>query len=347
MKTEKLECTIEFDYEFFQEECHWDLYRFFRICFKTLDPSLSSSKELYYKLGNYVEVPSGTSPLNYYTRIYAGNQNLFTLDSNTWVYHLNISEMDQPTLVSNRDSEGNFKITAYLKSGSNIVHETFSTRLELPPTLAETKPSSELPNIQTEYVKSNPGESLCSWNPATVADCSANNLHDVDTVDGYSIEIFYKPEDATEYVQLKGIKWNEAELAKGIYKLVKDPTYVEPEVVYATSLGSEASFESTHTMSEVYIENPLSTNFYFTPKTLGILPGSTYQIRIYPYSHYEGALISTQGTSSNEIDVPKGIVRVKTSTGWVEGIVYVMTADGWKEADSIYTMTADGWKETT
>jgi hypothetical protein len=107
-------------------------------------------------------------------------------------------------------------------------------------------------------------------------------------------------------------------------------------------------------MSEVRIEGrtengiefpPTTEQFYFIPKTLGILPGSSYQIRIYPYSHYEGALISTKGTDSGIIDVPKGIVRVKTANGWVEGQVWVMTESGWKNAEVIYAKTADGWKE--
>lgn len=345
MKTEKLECLVDFDYDLTQDDCHWDLDRYFRFTFRVLDSELLTNNipEFYYRFGDYQEVPTGKPYLEYYSQV--PNSYLIYNKNNTWIYHLRVSSMNKIQLANLRDNAGNLKVTALIRVGGNIAHETFSQYLELPPTLAVTKSDSELPNIQTDYVKANPGEFVCTWSPATVVTCGANEITGVDTVDGYSIEIFYKPEKATEYVQLKGITWNPEELAKGIYKLTKDPSYEEVDFTGSPDLSKDFSLKSNHTRSEVRIENPLKTEFFFIPKDLGILPGSSYQFRIYPYSHYEGALISTKGTASDGIDVPKGIVRVKTANGWVEGQVWVMTESGWKNAEVIYTKTADGWKE--
>lgn len=345
MKTEKLECLVDFDYDLIQDDCHWDLDRYFRFTFKVLDTELlkNSTPEFYYSFGDYQKVPTGKPYLDYYSKV--PSSYLIYNKNNIWIYHLRVSDMNQIQLANLRDNAGNLKVTALIRVSGNIAHETFSQYLELPPTLEVKRPDSELPNIQTDYVKANPGEFICTWSPATVVTCGANEITGVDTVDGYSIEVFYKPEKADDFIQLKGITWNKDELANGVYKLIKDPDYKEPEFSASPDLTKDFSLESQHTMSEVCIETPLKTEFFFTPKTLGILPGSSYQFRIYPYSHYEGALISTKGTDSGIIDVPKGIVRVKTASGWVEGQVWVMTESGWKNAEVIYTKTADGWKE--
>lgn len=356
MKTDKLECLVDFDYDLIQDDCHWDLDRYFRFTFKVLDPTIASSKELYYRIGDHVD--PGGNVLAKYTQIYTstGDKNLFTVNSTTWIYHLRISEIDYATLASARADDGHIKITALIKGGGETAYEEFSQYLELPPILTATKPDSNTPNIQTDYVKVNPGEFVCMWDPATIIDCNANAVSGVDSVDGYSIELFRKSgksEGPNEFSQIKGITWDAADLTNGVYKLIKDPSYTEPVFSESIDLENDIAFESQHTKSEVHIENPLKTEFFFTPKTLGILPGDSYQFRIYPYSHYEGALISTQGTSSAGIDVPKGIVRVKTSSGWVEGQVWVMTESGWRNAEVIYTMVDDGtgtgkgiWKES-
>ncbi len=347
MKTEKLECLVDFDYDLIQDDCHWDLDRYFRFTFRVLDESLltNNTPEFYYSFGDYQKVPAGKPYLDYYSKV----PNNFYRKDDTWIYHLRISDLvsslRQEVVAALRNSEGNLKVTALIRVGDNIAYESFSQYLELPPTLAATKPDSSLTNIQTDHVKANPGEFLCTWSPATIVDCSANNSTGVDTVDGYSIEVFRQPEGSKEILQIKGLTWDTFELACGVYKLIKDPSYDEADFTESSDLTKDFSLKSNHTMSEVRIENPLKTEFFFIPKTLGILPGDSYQIRIYPCSHYEGALISTKGTASDGIDVPKGIVRVKTANGWVEGQVWVMTESGWKNAEVIYTKTADGWKE--
>lgn len=333
----ELNCNIEVDFDLEQVGCHWELTRYFRIAWDT-----AYGKSIQYGLKN-----RKTGKTNY---IAIDTTKVYTV-GDSYIYELPFSVFTQDELIAARDDQGWISLTIYKDSNT----KTFEYLLELPPVWTEAKPSS----IHAEYVVNNPGESRCTWNIATELDGSEAE-NSPDSLDGYSIEVFYKPEKATEYIQLKGITWDKDELAKGTYKLVKDSTYKEPTVVDVSKvdLTGDLSFESTHTMSEVYIENPLKNEFYFTPKALGILPGSTYQIRVYPYSHYEGALISTDGAGSDEIKVPKGIVRVYDGSTWVEGIVYVMVYDEaekknvWKEADSIYTMVDDGtgngvWKETT
>lgn len=338
----QVNCKVNFDYDLIQDDCHWNLDRYFRFTFKVLDERLLKvSPEFYYRFGDFVDL--GGNALANYAQV--PNSYLIYNNGNTWIYHLRVSDINKIQLANLRDTAGNLKVTALIRVSGNIAYETFSQYLELPPTLAATKSDSELPNVQTDYVKANPGEFVCTWSPATVVTCGANEITGVDTVDGYSIEVFRQPEGSKEILQIKGLTWDTFELACGVYKLIKDPSYYEADFTESSDLTKDFSLKSNHTRSEVRIENPLKTEFFFIPKTLGILPGDSYQIRIYPYSHFEGVLISTKGTASDGIDVPKGIVRVKTASGWVEGQVWVMTESGWKNAEVIYTKTADGWKE--
>jgi hypothetical protein len=339
-------CSIDFDYDLIQDDCHWDLDRYFKFTFKFLDPALEYSAVGYYRIGDYVEVPTGKTFTEKGYKIL--NDSAFYKRNNTWIYHLGVSDLDQTDIINNRDGEGNLKITAVVKTNEDIAHETFSKYLELPPTLAAVKPNSTLPNVQTDYVQTNPGEFVCTWNPATVADCDDNNLHGVDTVDGYCIEILRKPAGSETFSKIYGLTWSDFYLtltgSLQRYKLTKDSTDNYTEYI-PTDNPLDFVLKTKSSSSQVYIENPLKTEFYFTPKDIGIESGDSYKILIYPYSHYEGALISTEGISSDGIDVPKGIVRVKTANGWVEGQVWVMTESGWKNAEVIYAKTADGWKE--
>ena len=329
----ELICSIESDYSFEQKDCHWELIRFFRL---TWDKS--EGAVLYYRLGEYTG--------NIYDYKSIDTAKVYT-KYNSYIYELPISTFSYDELAAARDSEGWITLTVY--NGSKYKTFTKFYLLELPPVQVGSATAEKI--ITPEYVTNNPGEIKVHWSDKSFIELDGSDAENSpDSLDGYSIELFYKPEKATEFIQLKGITWDTEELAKGIYKLIKDPNYSEPAGV--ANSENEASFVSAHTMSEVYIENPLSTNFYFTPKTLGILPGSEYQIKVYPYSHYEGALISSTEAESDIIKVPKGIVRVFNGTAWVEGQVWVMTEKGWVEAESIYTMTDDGtgkgvWKETT
>lgn len=342
MKTDKLECLVDFDYDLIQDDCHWDLDRYFRFTFKVLDSELlkSNTPEFYYRFGDKINVPTGEPYLSYYSNV--PNSYLVYKKNNTWIYHLRISGLNQAQLANLRDSAGNLKVTALIRVGDNDpAYETFSQYLELPPTLAAVRPNSNnLPNIQANNVLATPGTMCCTWDPATIYTCSANNTSGVDSIDGYCIEIWHKPEGSSKFSKIPCLEWQEIH-----------PLWVlQPKIIQDIENNSETDVGTNtllykRTSYQVYLEKPTSTQFYFTPKDLGIKYGESYKILIYPYSHYEGALISTEGVSSDDIDTPKGIVRVKTSSGWVEGQVWVMTESGWKNAEVIYTKTADGWKE--
>lgn len=346
MKTDKLECLVDFDYDIIQDDCHWDLDRYFRLTFKVLDPTIASSKELYYRIGDYID--PGNNVLAKYTKIStaASNTNLFTIDSTTWIYHLRISEIDYATLAKARADDGHIKITALIKGGGETAYATFSYYLELPPQLAATRPNTAgLPNIQIDYFKPSPGIFKCDWSAAETCACSANNLNGVDSVDGYCIEIWHKPKSSETFSKIYGLKWNSSVQSIHEAYVIMQDLEGSTDLIFPDNDITDIILRTRRSSSQLYIENPLKTEFYFIPRGLGIEPGDNYKILIYPYSHYEGALISTQGVSSDDIATPKGIVRVKTADGWVEGQVWVMTESGWKNAEVIYAMTEDGWKE--
>ena len=159
---------------------------------------------------------------------------------------------------------------------------------------------------------------------------------------GDLIELKYQPRYTEGFISMRGLK---LETLEGRTYLIKDPEYKE-EVPDAT--GSDLVLYSKDSQTEVYLEGGDSTHFYFNPKVdLGLKGGDKYKFIIYPYSHYEGALLGNPYSESDDNEVANGVVHVKTADGWVEGQVWVMTADGWKEAEAVYTKTEDGWMEST
>ena len=87
--------------------------------------------------------------------------------------------------------------------------------------------------------------------------------------------------------------------------------------------------------------------------------GDKYKFVIYPHSRYEGYYLVGAGANSDLNEVSKGVVRVKTDKGWIEGQVWVCINDvtqetpdkpKWVAAEVLYVATAgeDGkisWKE--
>jgi hypothetical protein len=333
----ELNCKIESDFSFEQVDCHWKFNRFFRLTW-----SKEEGKNLYYGLGTYANILVDSSEV--YT------------EGNYYVYELPLSKffnIDQETsepyteshkayenLIKARDEDGWITITVSCNGKSKTFNDIY---LELPP-------EHPLKNLKTEPVVNNPGEIKVSWDAGTVADCLANTENNVDFVNGYCVEMFRYAGGSGAGERLRWLQWNADDLAKGNYKLVM--TNEEQEEVVVPE-GVEATYISHGASSEVYIKNPLKTEFYFTPKTLGILPGDGYKIVVYPYSNYlnfnaDGmeALITNQGTALADGKVSKGIVRVMTANGWVEGQVWVYTEKGWVEADGVYAKTTDGWQES-
>ncbi len=337
---DELKCSIEFDDEWrpSSDGCHWDYDRIFYLTYKILDSKLTT-KEFYYRLGTYEAYSAAQKN---YTRIYSSDKNLFNT-GNTWTYELRLSDIALDKL--NRTADGWVKITAYVQAVDSseklyTAYSSFDYYLELPP--------QQIENLKTELVITRPGELKCSWTKPTV-------INDyIDEVDGYSIEVFHRLADSSDWLPVSGLAWDEDKLAEGIYKLITVPEGpIEIQTPEALEGEEEIlSFNGSHLINrEILLDDPDTTEFFFVPKTLGIKAGDSYKIVVYPYSHYldkngdgSEALLSIQGTEYSE-ETSKGIVRVKTAGGWVEGQVWVMTEGGWKQAEAIYAMTENGWKE--
>lgn len=361
--------SIDFDDEWVQKDCHWELNRFFRLTWNVAD-----GKNLYYRLGGF------SSRLSDYKSI--DSSKVYT-KRDSYIYELPLAAFTTAELIAARDSDGWITLTVY--NGST--YKTFSKfyLLELPPIMVE--PEAPLKNIRTELVTYNPGEVILSWDRAKELD-NSDAENSPDSLDGYCIELFHRPSGAASFTQVKGITLvkGETEPEEGVklpvFKLVKvsnysDDTFTElPEDKEELKefLQSDLSFkhaaanvENTedYLTVEAYMELSKAIEygidltvpkFYFTPKNLGIMPGDSYKFIIYPYSHYEGALIGTKGAEHTE-GTSKGVVRVKTADSWVEGQVWVCVSAPvepnkvkWVQAEAIYAMADDGtgkgvWKE--
>lgn len=341
---EQLNCSIEYDDSWEQIDCHWKVNRFFRLTWDKAD-----GYYLYYRLGDYID------GLKNYKSI--DTSKVYTTQS-SYIYELPFSAFSYEELAAARDTDGWITLTVY--NGSKYKTFTKFYLLELPPVQAESADPEKI--ITAEPVTSRPGEIKVYWSADYFIELDGSSEENSpDSLDGYCIEVFRCPQEldpanAENFTKLDGLQWEDADPETGmpttaVYKLIRIPVNVEvtaPEV----SGDPVISYTNLNPGREAYIETPLLTEFYFEPEKLGINRGDFYKFRIYPYSHYEGALLSSEEIESGYGQVPKAIVRVKTATGWAEGLVYVMVDDGtgqgvWREADSIYVKTADGWKETT
>ena len=337
-----VECSVDFDDEWIQEDCHWDYKRFFIITWKIWSGPLKdistgnitglgqiySSKLLYYRLDN-INYNQAVSPEHYNRQVdeNAKWNSQYTRKLETFTYRLDFSSVADDVLLAARTSEGWLPISAFATLDSSSDKLGLITNsdyyLELPP---ERITNLNIALVSNSLITTDPSELRCSWNKPNIAG-GYNGNSGVDSVDGYCIEFEHKPASAEDFQYLTGLAWVDG-VDRYLLKKTDDSNI------------------------EVYLENPAPdadktpTEFYFNPKHLGVKPGDEYQITIYPYSHFEGALLAAEGTEPKNGKVPKGIVRVKVSKdSWAEGQVWVMTDKGWKEAESIYTRTNSGWTE--
>ena len=338
-----LECFIDFDDEWLQEDCHWTYDRIFTITWKITGASSIISKTFSYRIGKYD-----------YTPVYQPTERSLGNDTKIWTYELRLSTIDNSKLLNARTSEGWLNLAAKLSAmdasgATKEVSATYDYYLELPPKQVE--------NLETSLVVNNPGELKCSWKAA-----STINNNDADSVDGYTVEMkrCLASDDSTKdanYFYVGNLAWDETELANGKYKLILTEDTRDLSVPEID--GEFDTYVNTVINTEVYINGATSTEFYFKPEQLGLEKGDYYKFIIYPHSHYssEHTLITPEGTESAVREVPKGIVRVFNGTTWVEGEVWVMVYDEaeqknvWKVADSIYVLADDGnggktWKIT-
>ena len=419
----KINCSISFDDEWIQEDCHWTYDRIFTLTWKIF------SGELTDQLGNKIEGDfiSNLNPAGFYYRIIKHNKSLpaelssaesfadyVTKNPNaytfipldklatktatskynstynrklfTYTYDIRLSDQNDSVLV-NRSDEGWITVLAVVKATSYagktyLKYASFDYLLELPPVLLE--PQAPLKNIRTELVTYNPGEVILSWDKAIELD-NSDAANSPDDLDGYCIELFHRPNGAAIFTKVKGLTVlkGETEPEAGVkipvYKLTRISNYSndtftelpEDEEELEEFLQNDLSFKhpaanandtNEPLVVEAYMElskaatdgvDLTEPKIYFTPKELNIMPGDSYKFIVYPYSHYEGSLLSTNGLVYTE-GTSKGVVRVKGANGkWVEGQVWVCVSAPaepnkikWIQAEAIYVKTADSWQES-
>jgi hypothetical protein len=360
----KLECSIDYDDEWIQEDCHWKYDRIFTFTCK-----------LY--LGDLTDITTGSvlPGSSYTSRAFNisfeenhADYKFITVQPKVKTYQVPFNEnytrklevltytARASTLVNymNRDSAGDLTVTLKIGTLSTEGIRQDSIIQEIIPYQV---PPKQITKVTPSLVVSNPGELKITWTKPDVYNDDSDSVH------GYCVEVDSCPAEGVTgtFSPVKGLKWDEEQLEVGKYVLVKDPNYTKltfDSTVYSQEeiTNGEFTFGSDTTTREFYIANPDTTEFYFKPKDIGINSGDLYQITVYPYCVYsqyyeEGEtvpqpsafLAGTATIGTNKIS--KGVVRVKTTGGWVEGQVWVMTDKGWKQAEAVYTKTADGWKE--
>lgn len=335
----KLACSIEFDDEWIQEDCHWKYDRIFTFIFKT--DGTTSNERFYYKLkssDSFTEIPTSSC----------------TKVNNTYYYRLRFSELSLATLKSKRDSSGSIIIETKATAAGLEAVASYTYDYVLPP-------SSE--NLNITLTRKSADNIICSWT-------RPEDLENNPSVAGYSIELFCKKKGADTFVQYKNLGWAvypadyEDETLRGQFvtdnegrhKLTEVTDNSDPDISVSDILG-ERSFKGIGSSYELRTGGPEEVSFYFRPRDFDIQKDDFFMIKVCPYVVYgsyleggnfkQGTLLTSisEKNSSDEMEFKLGVVRVRTEQGWVEGQVWVMTADGWKEADSIYTKTATGWEE--
>ena len=371
----KLTCSVGFDEDWIQDDCHWGCNRYFEFTWKVSHGDIFSNAsdtvaldsgeqldkiEFYYCLGGYKEESS--APTNYYTRISANNISTTTrieLESESngqrWFYRkvnnyssqLYFSSLTASQVASLYNSGC---ITTYIKA-TNKSGKIYTAYFTLPYSLIVP------PVISGDvYVKKLSSKKyLCSWPKATEA-------YENSPVAGYCLEIEHQPVGASSYEKVSGLALTTDEY--GNYKIIKNTSSISVDAPSALN-GEEPiiSYVGKGTSSEVYLPGVNATSVYFNPQDFNIDPkDDLFKVNIYPYIVYSNhwiydnngnavsiepsALLTGAAIQSSFIDNSAGLIRAKVDTGWIEGQVLVKTADGWREATIIYTKTADGWKET-
>lgn len=334
-ETITVECSVDFDDELEQVDCHWNYKRFFNITCKVTGTHYST--QLYYRFGNRSE-----NVINNVSAKTVGNVTIYS-------YRLDFSNLDLEALASAG------KITVYAKVNNNDTYTgtcSYDYYLEMPP---KTYDKSEAADVKLTRISAD--HIICSWPAAT----AFSEDEDGASVAGYAVELLCCKVGTDEFKHLHIDK----ELVDGKYRLIKVNT---EEKIFSDPteevLNNDFILESNLTAVEAYLDNLNNTDVtevYFNPRELGIEKDDDFQMIVYPYTVYgsylEGqevkhsALLTNAGTSTAEMKFKLGVVRVKTEGGWVEGQVWVMAKDNngnnkWVEADGVFVNTANGWQES-
>lgn len=342
----KLSCSVEFDDEWFQKDCHWLYNRFFNLTWTAYCVGVDLDEYwLYYRLG-----PKSANDSDYIK--IEKNQVIekSTGSKKCWTYQLDFSSFSNEDLHALHDSGC---ITVYIKA-TDIVNKTdryysaYATLqydLELPP---KDIPEVSLNRVSADHI-------ICSWTKAETVFSDTDSA----SVAGYVVELFHRPVGSDTYKRISGL--GKQQDANGKWKLIKLPDTQEDIKVPDVLEGEEEiiSFIGSGTTSEIYLDGADTTEVYFRPRDFGIEKKDYFKFVVFPYIVYScfldteeqtnkpGAFLGPQdGTESKEMEFKLGVVRVKTESGWVEGQVWVYTEKGWVEADGVYAKTTDGWQES-
>lgn len=363
MADHNINCSVEYDDEWIPKDCHWEVRRFFRFTFDIKNLNFNRV-QVFYKFDK--ETTPEFSPPVYNNGGYGAykfwsedyGQMFFKRsgDNAKYIYELNFIDPNRTdnsdeiykALIANRSDEGNITVTAYIavfdgNTKLGDAHGSLNYYLQFPakgPIQNLSTYRTEVGPDETNY----PGDFVCEWDLV-----EAPTANEADSVDGYCVELDYKPEGAEKFSRVLGLSAEVLEEQPGSFYLTTNGDTGEEKEVYL--FYTKTQFETTDTIK-----------LYFTPEELGITNGE-YRFTVYPYhiyswhedyesGNYNGVSIPSALLSSDSgldrpvIEVPKGIVRVMTEDGWKEGKVWVYTESGWKEACSVFTYTENGWKES-
>lgn len=369
----KLECSIDFEDEWRQLECHWDYKRFFTVkgkvfhgplydCLGTktgegenIGYNLVSAKDkvdFSYKIGNWIGKTAvfttiGTTVYKLGTKRERYNTSGACRDATTFECRIPFENLDLKTLCTNLG-----KLTAKLKVQSdtgtdyeklfciNSAATKLPYYLELAPTMEGT----------VEVKKENSARTKCSWTKATEA-ASHSPVH------GYCVELRYRAGESGAFSTIEGLT---AVKEGSSYWLRKTESLAMMSLEALEDEPAIEEYEVAGGNIEVYIPDPDVTEIYFNPAELGIEKDYQMKVAVYPFTVYglpvdyaptvdeilSSSLLTGTGVSSEALNKQLGLVRVKTASGWKEGQVWVKTASGWKESTGVYIKTANGWKES-
>lgn len=365
----KLECSVEFEDEWRQLECHWDYKRFFTIKCKIFHGAVYTATGTKVSEGESLGFANGRDRLEFY---YLEGVYLFTLTpfkaatvtayktrSKLEVYNnyyryatsyecrIPFEGLDLKTLCG-ANGCFNAKVKAFSDTGTayektcsiNTAAAKLPYYLDLAPTMSGV----------VEVKKETSYRTKCSWTKAVPA-------ADYSPIYGYCVELRYRAGESGPFSTVKGLTAVKED--SGYWLRKSDPA----ATASIEALEDEPPIES-YEIAGKDIEVPIlgedTTEIYFNPSELGIEKDYQIKVAVYPFTVYglsadyepkedeilNSSLLAGPGISSEVLNKQLGLVRIKTSKGWVEGQVWVKTSNGWKESCGVYTKTSTGWKES-
>lgn len=363
----KLECSVEFEDEWRQLECHWDYKRFFTIKCKIFHGAVYTATGTKVSEGESLGFANGLPKIEFYIAegsnafrattmtTYKKGPKLEAYTSTAGIYRnatsyecrIPFENLDLKTLC---EANGcfNAKVKAFSDAGTayektcsiNTAAAKLPYYLEFAPTMSGV----------VEVKKETSYRTKCSWTKAEPA-------ADYSPIYGYCVELRYRAGESGPFSTVKGLT---AVKEESSYWLKKSAPAATASIEALEDEPPIESYEIAGKDIEVPILGADTTEIYFNPSDLGIERDYQIKVAVYPFTVYglpvdyeptedeilNSSLLAGPGISSEALNKQLGLVRIKTSNGWVEGQVWVKTSNGWKESCGVYTKTSTGWKES-